>query len=222
MKPIIPLALSAVLIGCAATPAGKVADAGVHADHATTAVGIGAMGAAELNPLAPVTAPLRYLAVREAEGRRCDDRRGVLKAVSASGWGAAGWNVLMLAAGPAPAVVAGLIGAAGGYQSADCEATPATAAQIALLARWRRAYADGDPDALRAVTDNTALVAAYSDLFERTEAREVRYSRLEAVREGFVAAYEATLTYRDGTRAELSGDLRFEVEDGKITEVEKT
>lgn len=210
-----------LLSGCATTSSGKVADAGLHGDHATTAVGLGFMGATELNPLAPL-APLRYWAVKEAETQRCDDRTSILRAASASGWGATGWNVFMLALGPGPAIAGGIVGMVGGYNAVDCEAAPATPQQLAVLARWERIYEAGDAAAVQGLVADAELADQYADLFSRTTTREADYRRVEAVRDGFIAEYAVRLVYDDGTDRAMTGDLRFQMaDDGRIEEVSK-
>ena len=91
-------------------------------DYGTTAVGILEFGATEANPLALPMMPVRLYLTEKHRGT-CHDW---LTYHTAGGWGAGGWNILMLA-GAGPAAAVGLLAAIPAYRYArdrqlDCKA----------------------------------------------------------------------------------------------------
>jgi hypothetical protein len=81
---------------------------GVAADAATTGAALATPGIAEMNPLGWATVPLRVAAIQYAKTLPREEGQPVMDAVSASGWGAAANNLLVLAGASAAAPVVGL------------------------------------------------------------------------------------------------------------------
>jgi hypothetical protein len=80
--------------------------AGVAADAASTAASLAVPGIAETNPLGWATLPIRLAVIEHAKTLPKEEGKPIMDAVSASGWGAAANNLLVLAgAGPAAPVV---------------------------------------------------------------------------------------------------------------------
>lgn len=204
------------LAGCATTPGGKIADGAAHADHGTTAIALTAVeGAAEVNPLAPL-APLRYWVHSWAETQRCEDR-GVLKLSTAVAGGASGNNLLVFAEVANP--IWGLLAAIPAYIIAkrnECEPYVLPEHE-ALIAKWERAYESGDIGTIRAMMDNDELTAKYEALIAETTERHVEYARIESVRGGVVADYEARFVYPDRV-SNRDGEMTFRLNDGLITD----
>lgn len=214
------LALAFTLAGCATTPGGKVADGAVHADHVSTGLALVINEAArEANPLWPL-GPVRYVANHYVEGERCALRDTVHTANSVVGLAAAA-NNLGVAAGwtlhPLLLVPGGLLG---WWLAERNECEPyLEPAHRKLLAEWERAYEAGDLIAVRALTDNEALVSKYAGMFSATTDRQVTYSRPESVRGGLIVHFEARFVYPERT-SERAGELRFQInEAGEIVKI---
>jgi hypothetical protein len=86
---------------------------GTAADAATTAAALASPGLGEMNPLGWATVPLRLGIMQYAKTLPREEGQPVMDAVSASGWGAAANNLLVLAG--ASGVAAPIVGLAIGY-----------------------------------------------------------------------------------------------------------
>jgi hypothetical protein len=84
---------------------------GVAADALTTGAALTMPGVVETNPLGWATVPLRLMVLEHAKTLPREEAQPVMDAVSASGWGAAANNLLVLAgasgAGPVVGIVVG-------------------------------------------------------------------------------------------------------------------
>jgi hypothetical protein len=85
---------------------------GVAADAASTGAALATPGITEANPLGWATVPLRLAAIQYAKTLPREQGQPVMDAVSASGWGAAANNMMVLAGA---STVAPIIGIAIGY-----------------------------------------------------------------------------------------------------------
>ena len=86
----------------------KEAYLGTAADAATTAAALATPGFVETNPLGWATVPLRIAAIQYAKSLPREEGQPIMDAVSATGWGAAAGNLLMLAGVGAAAPVVGI------------------------------------------------------------------------------------------------------------------
>jgi ABC-type Fe3+ transport system permease subunit len=105
MKLIPALILVLATGGCASQQYSAVA-----ADAATTAVGLSIPGVVEMNPLGFATVPIRMAIIDHAKRQPIAEGTKTLHAVSASSWGAAANNALIVAgAGTAIALPIGIV-----------------------------------------------------------------------------------------------------------------
>jgi len=100
--------------GCATTNAADdFAKAGMAADLGTTAMGIGAAGMVEANPLGLALIPLKFGVANYIAGiEDSRERNAATTAFAATQWGAAGWNLCLIAGAVLPAAAACGAGAA--------------------------------------------------------------------------------------------------------------
>jgi hypothetical protein len=85
------------------------AHAGVAADAASTAAAFSAPGIGEVNPLGWATVPVRLAVVEHAKTLRREEGQPIIDAVSASSWGAAANNLMVLAGAGAAAPIIGVV-----------------------------------------------------------------------------------------------------------------
>ncbi len=105
------LTLAAILLsGCASMTTKERAQAAIGADAATTAIGIGALGLVEANPLGLAAIPLSLVAVEYCETLPEVERVSCLHTVESSRWAFATWNLCLAALGPACAIPAAIVG----------------------------------------------------------------------------------------------------------------
>ena len=108
------LVVAAVLVAGALSMAQageQEAGSGVAADAASTAAALATPGIAEANPLGWATLPIRLAVIEHAKTLPREEGQPLMDAVSASGWGAAANNLLVLAgAGPAAPIVGVALG----------------------------------------------------------------------------------------------------------------
>lgn len=84
---------------------------GTTADAVTTGAALASPGIAEANPLGWATVPIRMAIIEHAKSLPREQGQPVMDAVSASGWGAAANNLLVLVgAGPAAPIAGMAIG----------------------------------------------------------------------------------------------------------------
>jgi hypothetical protein len=81
---------------------------GVAADAVSTGAALAAPGIGEANPLGWATVPIRIAIIQHAKSLPREQGQPMMDAVSASGWGAAANNLLVLAGASAAAPLAGL------------------------------------------------------------------------------------------------------------------
>jgi hypothetical protein len=106
-KQMIAATLSMVLASMAAAGE-QEAYVGVAADAVSTGAALATPGLAEANPLGWATVPLRMAIIEHAKSLPREKGQPMMDAVSASGWGAAANNLLVLAGASAAAPLAGL------------------------------------------------------------------------------------------------------------------
>jgi len=106
------LAIAACIASTVAHAGEQDAFSGVAADAATTGAALATPGITEANPLGWATVPLRLAAIQYAKTLPKEQGQPVMDAVSASGWGAAANNLMVLAGA---STVAPVIGFAIGY-----------------------------------------------------------------------------------------------------------
>lgn len=99
------LTMAIASVACAGE---KEAYMGTAADAATTAAALATPGFVETNPLGWATVPLRMAAIQYAKSLPREEGQPVMDAVSATSWGAAASNLLMLAGASAAAPIVGL------------------------------------------------------------------------------------------------------------------
>jgi len=97
------------LVAATALAGEQDAYSGVAADAASTAASLSAPGIAEVNPLGWATIPVRLAVVEHAKTLPRDQGQPVVDAVSASGWGAAANNLLVLVGAGAAAPLIGVV-----------------------------------------------------------------------------------------------------------------
>jgi hypothetical protein len=114
-KQVIAAALAALALGAAsfAHAGEQEATLGVAADAATTAASLATPGLAETNPLGWATVPIRLAILQHAKTLPREEAQPLVDMTSASGWGAAANNLLVLAGASGPA--APLVGMAVAY-----------------------------------------------------------------------------------------------------------
>lgn len=107
----IALTLAAILLsGCASMTPRERAQAAIGADAATTAIGIGALGLVEANPLGLAAIPLSLVMVEYCETLPEGERVSCLQTLEASRFAFATWNLCVVLAGPACAIPAAIVG----------------------------------------------------------------------------------------------------------------
>jgi len=108
------LAIAAIALNAASVAHAGEQDAaygGIAADAVSTGAALAAPGIAEANPLGWVTLPIRLAVIQHAKSLPREEGQPIVDAVSASSWGAAANNLLILAgAGPAAPLVAIAVG----------------------------------------------------------------------------------------------------------------
>ena len=110
-KQLVAVALS-LAVATAVHAGEQEAYSGIAADAVTTGISLGVPGVVETNPLGWATLPIRLAITEHAKTLPREEGQPIMDAMSASGWGAAASNLLVLAgAGP----VAPLVGVAVGY-----------------------------------------------------------------------------------------------------------
>jgi hypothetical protein len=110
-KQLSALAISIAMVSAAAAGEGE-AYVGTAADALTTGAALTAPGLGEANPLGWATLPIRMAVIEHAKTLPREEGQPIMDAVSASSWGAAANNLLMLAGATS---VAPVIGIAVGY-----------------------------------------------------------------------------------------------------------
>lgn len=99
-----------ILTGCASlTPRDQALQA-VAADSASTAIGIGAMGLSEANPLGLAAIPLTFVLIDHCDKKPEAERITCHHTHAAVRWAAVTWNVCSFAGGPICAIPAALVG----------------------------------------------------------------------------------------------------------------
>jgi hypothetical protein len=117
MKLFYAILLSLLTTGCAISqPYSAVA-----ADAATTAVGVSIPGIAEANPIGWATVPLRMVVIDQAKKLPIAEGTPVLHFVSATSWGAAISNLLVIAGAGPFGLAAGVMVGAGIWASGENE-----------------------------------------------------------------------------------------------------
>src|SRR3569833_102306 len=91
-----------------ATAGEQQAYEGTVADAVTTGIGLATPGLVEANPLGLATFPIRAALIAHAKPLPREQGQPVIDAVSATGWGAAASNLLILAGATTAAPVDGL------------------------------------------------------------------------------------------------------------------
>jgi hypothetical protein len=107
-KQVIAALVSMSMASLAAAAGDEQAYQGTAADAVTTAIGLATPGLAEANPLGLATVPIRAALIEHAKTLPREEGQPLMDAVSATGWGAAASNVLMLAGAATAAPVVGL------------------------------------------------------------------------------------------------------------------
>jgi hypothetical protein len=90
-----------LLTGCASQPEQYMADAGQTADVASTATALASGGFVELNPIAIVAWPVKFMLAENATHQKREWCEQDQKGIAAIGWGAAAWNTALIAGGTA-------------------------------------------------------------------------------------------------------------------------
>jgi hypothetical protein len=104
------LAVAVLALNAVTAHAGEQdARAAVAADAASTAAALSVPGIAEVNPLAWATVPLRLAVMEHAKTLPREEGQPVVDAMSASSWGAAANNVLVLVGAGAAAPLIGVV-----------------------------------------------------------------------------------------------------------------
>lgn len=85
------------------------AASGQIADAASTGVALAA-GLSEANQLGLLILPLKVVLYNQAKAADLHECMGGMKAMAATGWGAAGWNIGMVLGGPVVGIIGAIIG----------------------------------------------------------------------------------------------------------------
>lgn len=100
--------VASMAIASMAAAAEQDAYVGVAADVATTGAALATPGIGEANPLGWMTVPIRLAIIEHAKTLPREEGQPMMDAVSASGWGAAANNLLVLAGASAAAPIVGI------------------------------------------------------------------------------------------------------------------
>jgi hypothetical protein len=109
MKKQMIAAMLSMAIGSMAFAGEEQAYQATAADAISTGAALATPGVVELNPLGWATVPLRLLAIQNAKSLPREEAQPQLDMISASSWGAAANNVLVMAGVGAAAPVVGLV-----------------------------------------------------------------------------------------------------------------